>query len=169
MANGYEYWFTGSVIFVYIPAGFFLVASIIGLFVETKMKRFLQFYALMLGGMLAGFFAGGVTGFLLEETAGLCVGGLTGGVVGFLTGLFACSLLSDDNHMVNGSIFLFGGIAAGLIGMLAGGLAGVQNYLPIGKYLLLLLAIEFVSFVIAQIVKFVRNVVWWRFKTVAGW
>lgn len=148
-----KYSFGWSAVFVWIPMIFFLVVSAIGLLVETKTKRMLGFYALMLGGLLVGAFVGGAVG-LWEELAGFCMGIVAGAFGGLILGATSCGFLSDDDHTVPVLIFIFGAVTSALIGILAGGLAGAQNYSALAKYCLLLLTAEFISFCLAHVVKF---------------
>jgi len=164
-----EYSFLLSAIFMWVPAGFFIAASIIGQLTGVKMRRMFGFYALMLAGIPAGMLASETMKFLSSSEAVIFGSGIaTGGIIGMVAGGLSCGCLADDRHTVEGQVFIIGGLSAGLIGALVGGNVGVENYEFAFKYSLFLVIIELASLVIALAVRFVRNCVE-TFKVVAGW
>lgn len=140
-------------------AAFILVTSVGGLFAEGGggSKKLLGFYALMLVGVGVGALFGWVESLLANRMWGICVGIIVGGAVGGIAGAVSCGLLTDDNHIVTTPVILFGAAVGAIVGMFAGILAGAQDYSSLFWYLPLLLAVEVISFVIAQIIRFVRS------------
>ena len=133
-----DYWFT--IFGLYIPALLIAMISITNLLYNNGTKKLLVFY----GVIFAGVFAAKMFGIFFGMIIGAIAGSFAGKYAGESKNMNTYGLMSGSSSLV--------GLAAGsLIGVLSGAL------LEITPFVYFLLAIEVVSFCVAQLVEFVRD------------